>query len=150
MEREPIAPYTQEDWDEVSDSPTLTEADFKRARPVPHALPGLVEGVTRRRGRPKSEARKVQVNLRIDPDVLEAYKAAGPGWQTRMNAALRAGVSTADDHAVAETMTRAATGYAASLAAVIREGTEGPKGRSGTILKTAASRDVKSRERKTR
>jgi uncharacterized protein (DUF4415 family) len=36
--------------------------------------------------------RKEQIALRVDADVLERYKAGGPGWQTRMNAALRAGV----------------------------------------------------------
>ena len=41
------------------------------------------------RGRPRSEAPKVSTTLRLDPDVIEAFKADGPGWQTRMNAALR-------------------------------------------------------------
>jgi uncharacterized protein (DUF4415 family) len=43
------------------------------------------------RGRPKAEAPKVPVTLRVDPDVLAAYKASGPGWQTRMNEVLRKG-----------------------------------------------------------
>lgn len=30
------------------------------------------------------------VSLRIDRDVLEHFQADGPGWQDRMNAALRA------------------------------------------------------------
>lgn len=33
---------------------------------------------------------KKPISLRIDPDVLEFYKADGPGYQTRMNAVLRA------------------------------------------------------------
>ena len=86
-------PYSQDDWDEVSDNPELTEADFKRARPGHEVFPGLAEAVLRRRGRPKSGSPKVQVNLRIDPDVLDAYRAGGAGWQTRMNAALRAGLA---------------------------------------------------------
>jgi len=85
-------PYSQEDWDEVSDNPELTEADFKRARPGHEVFPELAEAVVRRRGRPKSGSPKVQINLRIDPDVLDAYRASGAGWQTRMNAALRAGL----------------------------------------------------------
>jgi uncharacterized protein (DUF4415 family) len=85
-------PYSQEDWDEVSDNPELTEADFKRARPGHEVFPGLAEAVARRRGRPKSGSPKVQINLRIDPDVLDAYRAGGAGWQTRMNAVLRAGL----------------------------------------------------------
>ncbi|WP_371861785.1 BrnA antitoxin family protein [Pseudomonas sp. FDAARGOS_380] len=41
-----------------------------------------------KRGRPKSLAAKEHVNVRFDADVLERFRAAGPGWQTRMNAAL--------------------------------------------------------------
>jgi uncharacterized protein (DUF4415 family) len=36
------------------------------------------------------DERKVNQTLRIDPDVLDAYKATGNGWQTLMNDALRA------------------------------------------------------------
>ena len=39
-------------------------------------------------GRPKSEAPKVSVSLRLDPEVVAGFKADGPGWQTRMNAVL--------------------------------------------------------------
>ena len=41
------------------------------------------------RGRPKSAAPKVSTTLRLDPDVLESFRAGGPGWQSRINAALR-------------------------------------------------------------
>ncbi|MGQ0836177.1 MAG: BrnA antitoxin family protein [Gammaproteobacteria bacterium] len=33
---------------------------------------------------------KASVSLRVDADVLEWFKAQGPGYQTRMNAVLRA------------------------------------------------------------
>jgi uncharacterized protein (DUF4415 family) len=42
-----------------------------------------------RRGRPPSAAPKRAVSLRLDADVIDAFKGAGAGWQTRMNAALR-------------------------------------------------------------
>ncbi len=45
-----------------------------------------------RGGRPKAAVTKQKVNLRISPDVLDYYRATGPGWQTRMEAALRAGM----------------------------------------------------------
>lgn len=35
-------------------------------------------------------AAKRQITLRLDPDVLDWFKAQGPGYQTRINAALRA------------------------------------------------------------
>jgi uncharacterized protein (DUF4415 family) len=44
---------------------------------------------TIQRGRPKSAAPKVSTTLRLDPDVLESFRAGGPGWQSRINAALR-------------------------------------------------------------
>ena len=33
------------------------------------------------------------VSLRVDPDVLAALRASGPGWQTRVNALLRDAVT---------------------------------------------------------
>ena len=33
------------------------------------------------------------LNMQVDPDVLDAFKATGQGWQTRINAALRDAVS---------------------------------------------------------
>jgi uncharacterized protein (DUF4415 family) len=44
--------------------------------------------VKRGSGRPAG-SNKVQMNLRIDIDVVDAYKSQGDGWQTRMNEALR-------------------------------------------------------------
>ena len=41
------------------------------------------------RGRPKTGETKVFTAIRLDADLLEAFKATGKGWQTRVNAALR-------------------------------------------------------------
>jgi len=46
-------------------------------------------GKLMRRGRPKSAAPKEAVSLRLDPDLLEHFRATGRGWQSRINAALR-------------------------------------------------------------
>lgn len=40
------------------------------------------------RGRPKSADAKVLISLRLPPTTLARWKATGPGWQTRMAAAL--------------------------------------------------------------
>ena len=48
-----------------------------------------VEAFRKQRGRPAGSGNKEQVAIRFDRDVLAAFRAAGPGWQTRMNAALR-------------------------------------------------------------
>ena len=44
-----------------------------------------------KRGRPAlpPAKRKRQVTMMLDPDVIEHFKKAGRGWQTRVNAALR-------------------------------------------------------------
>jgi uncharacterized protein (DUF4415 family) len=64
----------------LNDARTEAEAAFKRATakvaPAPAkqaAVPGVRE----------------QVTLRIDQDVLEWFQEGGPGWQDRINEALR-------------------------------------------------------------
>ncbi len=51
-----------------------------------------LEELRAKRGRPaKAELdRKVQIALRLDADVLAWYRGLGAGWQTRMNAVLKA------------------------------------------------------------
>jgi uncharacterized protein (DUF4415 family) len=49
--------------------------------------------IKRGRGRPATAVKRPTLNMRIDADVLEAFKATGQGWQTRINAALREAVA---------------------------------------------------------
>lgn len=53
----------------------------------PDAQPS--DELIRKRGRPFAETTKEKVSLRLDPDVLAHFRATGPGWQTRVNEALR-------------------------------------------------------------
>lgn len=48
--------------------------------------------VKRGRGRPAVQVKRPTLNMRVDADVLDAFKATGPGWQTRINALLREAV----------------------------------------------------------
>lgn len=48
----------------------------------------VVRGIVRRGLKPLSP--KELISLRIDQDVIEWFKAQGPGYQTRINAVLRA------------------------------------------------------------
>jgi uncharacterized protein (DUF4415 family) len=60
----------------------------------PDAAPDLsrpVPGIARV-GRPKAATPKISVTLRLDRDVVDRFKSAGAGWQTRINAALRRAV----------------------------------------------------------
>ena len=43
-----------------------------------------------RRGRPPMARPKVSTTIRLDADVLEKFRATGPGWQSRINAVLKA------------------------------------------------------------
>ena len=69
------------------DNPEWTADDFKRAKPFAEAFPEFAES---RRGRgPQKEPTKVAVSLRLTREVVERFKADGPGWQTRMDEALK-------------------------------------------------------------
>ena len=72
------------------DNPEWTEADFARARPGVEVLPPeLIAAFGKKRGRPKLDAPKEAVSLRIDRDVLAYFRGTGAGWQGRLNEALR-------------------------------------------------------------
>ena len=47
-----------------------------------------IGAIKRTRGLNKQPT-KAQVAIRLDPDVLSAFRAGGPGWQTRVNAVLK-------------------------------------------------------------
>lgn len=77
------------------DIPEATNEWFKKARPARDVLPGLLgkaaaeEALKPRRGRPLSANPKEHVNIRLDADIVSAFKRSGSGWQTRLNNALR-------------------------------------------------------------
>jgi uncharacterized protein (DUF4415 family) len=71
-------------------TPEFTDAVMARARPAREVLsPEVMEAFRNKGGRPRAVAAKVPVSLRLDPDVVAAWKATGTGWQTRINDALR-------------------------------------------------------------
>jgi len=76
------------------DNPEWTEEDFARARPGREVLPPeVLAAFDRERQRAQARAsKKSLVSLRLDNDVLDKFKAGGPGWQTRINEALRKAV----------------------------------------------------------
>jgi uncharacterized protein (DUF4415 family) len=76
------------------ENPEWTREEIRRARPALEAIAEMwgaeaAEALRRGRGRPAKPDRKVNQTLRLDPDVLEAYRQSGNGWQTRINALLR-------------------------------------------------------------
>jgi uncharacterized protein (DUF4415 family) len=75
------------EWKDSDDAPELTKEFFRPA----DIYKG---GKLLRRGRPPAGDRpKEAVKLRISPDVLDYFRAGGPGWQTRINTTLERAVS---------------------------------------------------------
>jgi uncharacterized protein (DUF4415 family) len=73
-------PSTAAGWIDPDDAPDLSTPEYQAklaATPV-------------RRGRPKSESPKVRVGFRLSPDVVASIKASGPGYNARIEQALRA------------------------------------------------------------
>jgi uncharacterized protein (DUF4415 family) len=66
----------------------LTLEDMKEMVPL-SGLPASLQAKIKKMGRPISESKKRAVSIRLDPDVLDAVKATGDGWQTRINDVLR-------------------------------------------------------------
>lgn len=64
------------------DAQPFTDAEWEAVKPLV------------RRGRPLGGGSKTQVTLRLDTAALEAFKATGTGWQTRINTLLREAVAS--------------------------------------------------------
>lgn len=86
------------EWADEDDAPDLSQADLGQAvwrvgeRVVPPPEGRAAMQAAARRGRPvgstKADAKQA-VTIRYSPEVLAAFRAAGPGWQARMNDALK-------------------------------------------------------------
>ncbi len=68
-------------WVDPDDAPELDDDWFDRAEV-------RIGDTVIRPGRPKGSAKR-PVSLRLDQDVIDRFRADGPGWQSRMNEALR-------------------------------------------------------------
>jgi uncharacterized protein (DUF4415 family) len=79
--------YTKKDWEDVQ-SPELTDEQMAKAKPFAEVFPELAASIRRGRGPNKAPTKKL-VSLRLSGQVIEAYKAKGPGWQSRIDADLR-------------------------------------------------------------
>ena len=75
-----------------ADNPEWTHQEIRKAKPLLEALPKATAAAVQRyqgqRG-PQKTPTKILISLRVDRDVVEAYRASGAGWQTRANEALR-------------------------------------------------------------
>ncbi len=72
------------------ENPDWTAEDFAKARPASELPPEILAQFKNAVGRPRIENPKVPVKLRLDGAVVDALRATGPGWQTRINDMLKA------------------------------------------------------------
>ncbi|MFT4100523.1 MAG: BrnA antitoxin family protein [Burkholderiaceae bacterium] len=79
----PSVSDTKTPWVDLDEEPELTQEWFDSAEVVRG-------GKVVRAGRPPSDNSKVSVTIRLDADVAAWLRDSGPGWQTRVNEALRA------------------------------------------------------------
>jgi uncharacterized protein (DUF4415 family) len=76
------------------DNPEWTKADFARATKFPEGvrLKDLKQDelarILPKRG-PQKAPTKIPVSIRLSPEVISHFKAKGPGWQSRIDDALR-------------------------------------------------------------
>lgn len=85
------------DWERVrgeatQDAPInadLTQEPYDPNDPAAVAAYWAQATIKRGRGRPTVAVKRPTLNMRVDADVLDAFKATGTGWQTRINTLLR-------------------------------------------------------------
>jgi len=74
-----------------AENPEWTTEEIRTAKPFAEVFPDLAAREIRRASRgPQKTPTKQPVSLRVDPEVLAAYRATGAGWQGRMHAVLAA------------------------------------------------------------
>lgn len=59
------------------DAVPLTDAEWESVKP------------TLKRGRRLAAVTKERITIRLSPEVVQAFRASGEGWQTRLDAALK-------------------------------------------------------------
>ncbi len=71
-----------------NDSPEWTDADFARAQRFGQ-LPTALQSTLRRVRGAQVAPTKERISIRLSRDVLGRFRETGPGWQTRIDTALR-------------------------------------------------------------
>ncbi len=86
MKKSSSSKVSKTDWPRVR---ALKDRNIKTSGEHPEAeVKHIVRGIVRQGLKPASP--KASISLRVDADVLEWFKSKGPGYQTRINAVLKA------------------------------------------------------------
>ncbi|MEO6319748.1 MAG: BrnA antitoxin family protein [Polaromonas sp.] len=76
--------------DEDGEVGDLSEVDTSLFRPAHEVLPPELQKTLGMRMRgPQKAPPKVSTTIRLSPEVVQAFRAGGEGWQTRIDAALK-------------------------------------------------------------
>ena len=70
-----------------SDNPEWTAQDIRTSVPL-SGLHTTLQAKLRVRG-PQKAPPKISTTIRLSPEVVQAFRAGGDGWQTRIDAALK-------------------------------------------------------------
>lgn len=73
-----------------TDNPAWTKGDFARAITFDQLQTSLKRTLSARTRGPQKTPTKQRITLRLSPEVVQHYKASGPGWQTRIDRDLQA------------------------------------------------------------
>lgn len=68
----------------TDDVPEMGREFFEKAERVADGEAALLDAMRRTRGPQKAPTKRL-VSLRLSPDVLDAYRGTGRGWQARIN-----------------------------------------------------------------
>lgn len=92
----PIPPLTDAEEADIQrqiaedpDDAEATDEQLAQARPFAEVFPDLAESIRRKGGRPRKANPLEAVTLRLDPDTIAKFRAAGDDWRTRMADALK-------------------------------------------------------------
>lgn len=86
MKRPSSSKTSKTDWARIR---AMKDKEIKRSAEHPEAdVRHIVRGIARQGL--KQVSGKTSISLRVDAEVLEWFKAQGPGYQTRINAVLKA------------------------------------------------------------
>lgn len=96
MTRKPISVLTDEEEAHIQagiasdpDNPEMTDEQMAAAKPFGEVVPALRDAIKRSRGRPKLDAPKEAVTLRLSPETIAQFKAiSGNDWRARMSETL--------------------------------------------------------------
>ena len=73
---------------EADPNPEWTEEDFRKAKPASALPPEILAAFPRTRG-PQKQPKKIPVSIRLSAEVVDHFRATGPGWQSRIDEALK-------------------------------------------------------------